>query len=60
MGDLSIFEIDLPAGVKKEQSQLEETFLIFTSGDQYENVVRKVGKNDSLIYTNETKFIVNN
>jgi hypothetical protein len=39
---------------------LEETFLTFTSEEQVDNVARKVGKNDSFIYSHETKFLYNN
>ena len=50
-----IFEITLPKNVKKEFFQLEETFLIAT-GDQVENFIRKVGKNDSFNYNHEIRF----
>lgn len=49
------FEIQLPKNVKKEFFQLEETFLIAT-GDQVENFIRKVGKNDSFNYNHEIRF----
>ncbi len=52
------FEITLPKNVKdvkKEYFQLEETFLVAT-GDQVENFVRKVGKNDSFNYNHEIRF----
>lgn len=50
----------MPTNVKKEYFNLEETFLTFTSEEQIDNVVRKVGRNDSYIYNHETKFIVKN
>jgi len=49
------FEITLPKNVKKEFFQLEETFLVAT-GDQVENFIRKVGKNDSFNYNHEIRF----
>ena len=52
-------ELTLPKGVKKEFFQLEETFLIAT-GDQVENFIRKVGKNDSYNYNHEIRFYQNN
>jgi CYTH domain-containing protein len=33
---------------------------MFTHEDQIDNVVRKIGKNDSYIYSHETKFLYNN
>ena len=56
------FEINLPKNVKdvkKEYFQLEETFLVAT-GDQVENFIRKVGKNDSFNYNHEIRFYQNN
>lgn len=38
---------------------MEETFLIAT-GDQVENFVRKIGKNDSFTYSHEIRFYQNN
>lgn len=52
------FEITLPKNVKKEFFQIEETFLVAT-GDQVENFVRKVGKNDSFNYNHEIRFYQN-
>ena len=42
--------------MKKEYFNIEETFLLFSSEEQIDNVVRKVGRNDSYIYNHETKF----
>ena len=53
------FEITLPKGVKKEYFNMEETFLTAT-GDQVENFIRKVGKNDSYNYNHEIRFYQNN
>lgn len=53
------FEITLPKNVKKEFFQLEETFLMAT-GEQVENFIRKIGKNDSFNYSHEIRFYQNN
>jgi len=53
------YEINLPKGIKKEFFQIEETFLVAT-GDQVENFIRKVGKNDSFNYNHEIRFYQNN
>jgi len=49
-----MFDIDAPATVKKEVFQSEETFLAATK-ESTENFIRKVGKNDSYIYTHEVR-----
>ena len=53
------FEINLPKNVKTEFFKMEENFLIAT-GDQVENFIRKVGKNDSFNYNHEIRFYQNN
>lgn len=45
----------MPRNVKKEYFNIEETFLQFTADEQIDNLVRKIGKNDSFIYYHETK-----
>jgi hypothetical protein len=50
----------VPKNVKKEYFSVDETFLIFSSEDQFDNVVRKIGRNESFIYNHETKFLHNN
>jgi len=60
ISDKSCYDVHPPQGVKKEYFQLEETFLMFTHEDQLDNVLRKVGKNDSYIYGHENKFLYNN
>ena len=47
-----MFDIDTPKSIKKEVFQTEETFL-YATNDNTEAFVRKVGKNDSYIYTHE-------
>ena len=49
----------MPTKVKKEYFNIEETFLTFTADEQIDNVVRKIGKNDSFIYYHETKLMQN-
>lgn len=53
------FDIQMPKTIKKEVFQVEDTFMIAT-GDQVENFVRKVGKNDSFTYNHEIRFYQNN
>lgn len=55
IADKSNYEVSVPRNVKKEYFNIEETFLIFTADEQIDNVVRKIGKNDSFIYYHETK-----
>jgi hypothetical protein len=49
------YDINTPNNVKKEVFMVEETFLIAT-GDQVENFIKKVGKNDSFTYSHEIRF----
>jgi len=49
------YDISTPKNVKKEVFMVEETFLIAT-GDQVENFLRKIGKNDSFTYSHEIRF----
>jgi len=57
IADKSTYEIQVPRTIKKEYFNLEETFLVFTSDGQIENVARKIGKNDSFVYYHETRFV---
>lgn len=52
-----LFDIDTPASVKKEVFQTEETFLTATK-ENTEAFIRKIGKNDSYIYTHELRHYV--
>ena len=54
IADKSNYDIRVPHNVKKEYFNIEETFLVLNSEEQIDNVVRKIGKNDSYIYYNET------
>jgi len=49
------YDINTPKNVKKEVFMVEETFLIAT-GEQVENFLRKIGKNDSFTYSHEIRF----
>lgn len=49
-----MFDIDTPKKIKKEVFQSEETFLQATKGTT-EAFIRKIGKNDSYIYTHEVR-----
>ena len=47
--------------LKKEFFQLDETFLLVGNNEFMDsNIVQKLGKNDSFIYSNEIRFIQNN
>ena len=59
IADKNNYDIVMPSKVKKEYFHIEETFLMFTSDEQIDNVVRKIGKNDSFIYYHETKILQN-
>jgi len=48
-------DIRVPKQIKKEFFQLDETFLQ-TDDDDSTNMVRKIGKNDSFIYSNEIRY----
>ena len=50
-------EINVPAGVKKESFQLEETFMTTKVGQA--NILRKVGKNDAFTYSHEMRYEIN-
>ena len=50
----------MPRNIKKEYFNIEETFLSYTAEEQIDNVVRRIGKNDSFIYYHETRFLKNN
>lgn len=47
-------EINVPAGVKKETFQIEETFMTTQVGTA--NILRKVGKNDAFTYSHEMRY----
>ena len=51
------FDVNTPGKVKKEVFNVSETFLTST-GKNTEAFVRKVGKNDSFIYTHEVRTFV--
>ena len=57
IADKTNYDFTVPRSVKKEYFNIEETFLIFTTDEQIDNVVRKIGKNDSFIYYHETKVM---
>ena len=57
IADKNNYDIVMPTKVKKEYFNIEETFLTFTADEQIDNVVRKIGKNDSFIYYHETKLM---
>jgi hypothetical protein len=59
IADKANYDIVMPRNVKKEYFNIEETFLTFTADEQIDNVVRKIGKNDSFIYYHETKLMWN-
>ena len=59
IADKNNYDIVMPTKVKKEYFNIEETFLTFTADEQIDNVVRKIGKNDSFIYYHETKLMQN-
>lgn len=50
-------EINVPAGVKKESFQLEETFIATQVGEA--NILRKIGKNDAFTYSHEMRYEIN-
>ena len=52
-----MFDINTPKQIKKEVFEIDETFLQATK-DTTENFIRKVGKNDSYIYTHEVRQYV--
>jgi hypothetical protein len=53
-------DIKVPKSIKREFFQLDESFLI-VAGDfrDASNIVRKIGKNDAFIYSNEIRYIQN-
>lgn len=59
IADKSNYDLSVPRNVKKEYFNIEETFLMLSSEEQIDNVVRKIGKNDSFIYYHETKVMQN-
>ena len=59
IADKNNYDLSVPRNVKKEYFNIEETFLMLSSEEQIDNVVRKIGKNDSFIYYHETKVMQN-
>jgi hypothetical protein len=59
IADKSNYDLTVPRNVKKEYFNIEETFLMLSSEEQIDTVVRKIGKNDSFIYYHETKVMQN-
>ena len=59
--DKSYHDFKTPKQIKKEFFQVDETFLqVFNEdGSEGTNIVRKIGKNDSFIYSNEIKYVLN-
>lgn len=53
-------DIKVPKSIKREFFQLDESFLM-VAGDfrDASNIVRKIGKNDAFIYSNEIRYIQN-
>lgn len=47
----------MPAGIKKESFDLEETFMTTKVGQA--NILRKIGKNDAFTYSHEMRYEVN-
>ena len=59
--DMSNHDINVPKNIKREFFQLDETFLLTNNNSPYEiNLIRKIGKNDAFIYSNEVSFVQNN
>ena len=58
IADKEHHEIKVPKTIKKEFFQLDETFLV-TTIEGATSMVRKVGKNDSFIYSNEVRYVQN-
>lgn len=59
--DVSNHDINVPKNIKREFFQLDETFLMTNKNSPFDtNLLRKVGKNDAFIYSNEVRFVQNN
>lgn len=59
--DMSNHDINVPKNIKREFFQLDETFLLTRGHSALEmNLLRKIGKNDAFIYSNEIRFVQNN
>jgi len=54
----SYHDIKVPKSIKKEFFQLDETYLLAIS-DEGTSLVRKIGKNDSFIYSHEVRYVQN-
>ena len=58
--DMSNHDINVPKNIKREFFQLDETYLLTNKSTPFDiNLIRKVGKNDAFIYSNELRFIQN-
>lgn len=58
---MSSHDIHVPKNIKREFFQLDETFLLTSSNTPLDiNLLRKIGKNDAFIYSNEVSFVQNN
>lgn len=58
IADKNNTDIKVPKQIKKEFFQLDETFL-HTEVPGGSNLIRKIGKNDSFIYSNEVRYTHN-
>jgi len=56
VSDQSNYDIKVPKSIKKEFFQLDDTFLQTDLVDGL-SMVRKIGKNDSFIYSNEWRYL---
>lgn len=54
IADRSNYEFEVPAYVKKEHFELEETYLLNNVSDS--NKLCKIGKNDSFTYSHEIRY----
>ena len=59
IADKNNHDIKVPKHIKKEFFQLDETFLMMTNQDVQDgiNMVRKTGRHDSFIYSNEVRYV---
>lgn len=58
VSDQCNYDIKVPKTIKKEFFQLDDTFLQ-TDLEDGQSMVRKIGKNDSFIYSNEWRYLQN-
>jgi len=60
--DKNYHDFKVPKQIKKEFFQVDETYLAVQKSelsDDGTNIVRKIGKNDSFIYSHEINFVLN-